>query len=162
MTSMIEFHDGGIFAMLDKLPAEIHSKAIRPAAQAGAQVLYDEVRTRVPVSGNGHWFYGSAAKAAPKGQKKQHAYWFNAGSLRKAIYQKHVPEKSVDGTHVYHISWRKTGPDAVPYGFMVEYGTARAPARPFLRPAYEAKKQAALDAADKVLGQKLDEVLNGL
>ena len=45
---MIEFHDGGILAMLDKLPAEIHSKAIRPAAQAGAQVLYDEVRVRVP------------------------------------------------------------------------------------------------------------------
>ena len=42
--SMIEFHDGGILAMLDKLPDEIHSKAIRPAAQAGAQVLYDEAR----------------------------------------------------------------------------------------------------------------------
>ena len=160
--SMIEFHDGGVLDMLDKLPAEIHSKAIRPAAQAGAQVLYDEVRARVPVSREGHLFYGSAAKSAPKGQKKQHAYWFNSGSLRKAIYQKHVPEKAVDGTHVYHISWRKTGPDAVPYGFMVEYGTARSPARPFLRPAYEAKKQAALDAAEEVLGQKLNEVLNGL
>ena len=161
--TMIEFHDGGMFAMLDQLPGAIQEKAIRPAAQAGAQVLYDEVVARVPVSRNGHWFYGTTARDAPKGQKKQHAYWFDAGSLRKAIYQKHVPEKSADGIHVYHISWRKTGPDAVPYGYMVEYGIlGRAPARPFLRPAYEAKKQAALDAAEKVLGQKLDEVLNGL
>ncbi len=160
--SMIEFYDGGMFARLDQLPGAIQAKAIRPAAQAGAQVLYDEVRARVPVSRKGHWFYGTTARDAPKGQKKQHAYWFDAGSLRKAIYQKHVPEQAVDGIHVYHISWRKTGPDAVPYGFMVEYGTARSPAHPFLRSAYEAKKQAALDAADKVLGQKLDEVLNGL
>ena len=36
VTSMVEFHDGGILDMLDKLPAEIHAKAIRPAAQAGA------------------------------------------------------------------------------------------------------------------------------
>ena len=50
---MIEFHAGGMLAMLDKLPAEIHAKAIRPAAQAGAQVLYDEVRMRVPQSAEG-------------------------------------------------------------------------------------------------------------
>ena len=154
VTSMVELHDGGIFDMLDKLPAEIHSKAIRPAAQAGAQVLYDEVRMRVPQSAEGvaHMFKN----------KSGGRYLYYSGDLKKAIYQKHSPESSVNGAHVYHVSWRKTGPGAVPYGYMVEYGTAKWKGKPFLRPAYEAKKQAALDAADKVLGEKLNEVLNGL
>ena len=152
--SMIELHDGGMLAMLDQLPGAIQEKAIRPAAQAGAQVLYDEVRMRVPQSAEGvaHMFKN----------KSGGRYLYYSGDLKKAIYQKHSPESSVNGAHVYHVSWRKTGPGAVPYGYMVEYGTAKWKGKPFLRPAYEAKKQAALDAADKVLGEKLTEVLNGL
>ncbi len=144
MTSMIEFHDGGMLDMLDKLPAEIHVKAIRPAAQAGAQVLYDEVKIRAPMS------------SAPHKSGKQ---TYAPGNLKAAIYQAHSPESSQDGAHVYHVSWNKK---KAFYGQFIEYGTAKMAARPFLRPAYEAKKQAALDTADKVLGEKLDEVLNGL
>ena len=144
MTSMIEFHDGGILDMLDKLPAEIHAKAIRPAAQAGAQVLYDEVKMRAPMS------------SAPHKSGKQ---TYSPGNLKAAIYQAYSPESSQDGAHVYHVSWNK---QKAFYGQFIEYGTVKMAARPFLRPAYDAKKQAALDAAETVLGQKLDEVLNGI
>src|SRR5574337_706980 len=36
--------------------------AVRPAAQAGAQVFYDEVKMRAPVSDAPHFFYGRASK----------------------------------------------------------------------------------------------------
>ena len=78
--SMIEFHDGGMLAMLDQLPGAIQEKAIRAAAQAGAQVLYDEVRARVPVSGNGHWFYGTTARDAPKGVAPFTGAWIETPS----------------------------------------------------------------------------------
>ena len=144
VTSMVELHDGGIFAMLDQLPGAIQAKAIRPAAQAGAQVLYDEVKMRAPMS------------SAPHKSGKQ---TYSPGNLKAAIYQAYSPESSQDGAHVYHVSWNK---QKAFYGQFIEYGTVKMAARPFLRPAYDAKKQAALDAAEKVLGQKLDEVLNGL
>ena len=99
----------------------------RPAAQAGAQVLYDEVKARVPV---------------------------HTGTLAAAIYQAYSPEESQDGVQQYHVSWNKR---KAPHGHLVEFGTSRAPAHPFLRPAYDAASAAALQAAEQTLHQKLSE-----
>lgn len=101
-------------------------EAVRPAAQAGAQVFYDDVRRRVPVSRQGHWFHGTSFKL--NGTK----YWFDSGSLRDAIYQVYSKDNSGQGFATYHVAWNH---QKVPYGFMVEFGTSRAPAHPFLRPA---------------------------
>ena len=155
----VEWQDGAS-DMLEDLEKGLE-KALRPAAQAAAQVLYDEARARVPISAKGHWFYGSAAKAAPKGAKRSKAYWFDSGSLQKAIYQKHIPEESSAEKQAYAISWRHTGKGSVPYGFMVEYGTSKRPARPFMRPAYDAKSAAAMAKAEQTLFKKLDEFKHG-
>lgn len=152
--------DNGVSKMLVDLERGL-DKALRPAAQAGAQVLYDEARSRAPVSAAGHWFYGTSAKALPRGQKKAAAYWFDAGSLQKAIYQKHVPEESDEGQQVYAVSWRYKGPGAMPYGWMVEYGTSRAAGHPFMRPAYDAKSAAALKESEKVLFDHLRKAQHG-
>lgn len=156
MSLKIELDTKALMKGLNGLAAGI-DKATRPAAQAGAQVLYDEVRARVPVSRQGHWFYGTASKNAPKGQKRQHAYWYDAGSLKKAIYQKHLPERSVNGSQWYAISWRHSrgAQNSVPYGFMVEFGTSRMPAKPFLRPAYQAKHQAAAERMRDVFVERV-------
>lgn len=98
----------------------------RPAAQAGAQVFYDEVKRRVPRSKKGHWFHGTSFKI--NGKK----YWFDAGSLSAAVYQVFSNDKSGPGRATYHVAWNHK---KAPYGFMVEFGTSRAPAHPFLRPA---------------------------
>ena len=121
-------------------------EAARPAAQAAAQVLYDEVRRNV-------------AKIKPK-----------TGNLSRAIYQAYSKDNSAQGRATYHVSWNAK---KAPHGHLVEFGhlqryevthdpkTGRfithkdrplatpkqIPARPFLRPAM-VKAQAALDAAE--------------
>ena len=155
----VKFDPSRINARLQGVDRAV-KETVREAAQAGMQVYYDEVHTRVPVSAEAHIFTSRRSKGGAVGQK----YLYYPGDLKRAIYQKYADDHSTATRAVYRLSWRKSKPgvDGVPYGYMVEYGTAKWKGKPFLRPAYEAKKQAALDAAEKVLGQKLDEVLNGL
>lgn len=40
-------------------------------------------------------------------------------------------------------------------------GSSKEPAQPFLRPAYEAMKQAAADAVSQVIDQKVRQLMNG-
>ena len=90
--------------------------AIRPAAQAGAQVYYDAVRATVPVSKAGHWFHGTSFKS--NGTK----YWFESGSLKNAVYQVYSKGNSNASKAEYQVAWNHR---KVPYGFMVAGGTAR-------------------------------------
>lgn len=107
------------------------NKATRPAAQAAAQVLYNQVKANVPVSEKGHWFYGTSFRKT--GQR----YWFDAGTLRDSIYQVFSQDNSTDTKATYHIAWNHK---KAPYGFMVEIK------KPFLGPAIVARTQDALDA----------------
>jgi hypothetical protein len=118
--------------------------AVRPAAQAGAQVLYDEVKLNV-------------------GRIKK-----KTGNLDASIYQVYSTDNSTHAKATYHISWNAR---KAPHGHLVEYGhlmTRKAyigsdgkwytskvkiepkhvAARPFLRPAWDAKRFIALQAAE--------------
>jgi hypothetical protein len=118
--------------------------AVRPAAQAGAQVLYDEVKLNV-------------------GRIKK-----KTGNLGASIYQVFSQDNSSEVRSTYHISWNAR---KAPHGHLVEYGhlmTRKAyigsdgkwytskikiepkmvGARPFLRPAWDTKRVAALQAAE--------------
>lgn len=97
--------------------AEIHA-ATRPAAQAGAQVIYEHAYRNAPTGKKEHWFHGTHAK-----------YLFPAGTLRNSIYQAFSKDNSREGLSTYHISWNAT---KCPYGFMVEFGTSRAPSHSFI------------------------------
>lgn len=132
----MRFDSSNCDAALDRI-VERAQAAVRPAAQAGAQVLYSEVLLRVPVSPKGHWFHGSSFKTTGK------KYWFEAGSLKRAIYQAYSSDNSAADRVTYHVSWNRK---KAPYGHWVENGTSQAPAQPFLRPAYEAAIDRALDA----------------
>lgn len=98
--------------------------AVRPAAQAGAQVFYDRARQLVPVGKKGHYFHGTSFKV--NGTK----YYFNAGSLKAAIYQVYSEDNSGQSRATYHVAWNHR---KVPYGFMVEFGTSKAQAHSFIR-----------------------------
>ena len=133
----IKFDESGLYAGLDAIAAAAKA-LVRPVAQAGVQVLYDEVRLQVPVSKKGHWFHGSSFKTT--GQK----YWLEAGALKSAIYQAYSKDNS-DETHAtYHVAWNHA---KAPHGFMVEFGTSRAPAKPFLRPSFDAAGARAVEVA---------------
>ena len=95
------------------------NRATRPAAQAGAQVIYDRARQLVPVSEAAHMFYGQNAVYGP----------YRPGNLRAAIYQAFSKDNSARDVSVYHISWNA---DKAPYGGMVEFGTSQAPAHSFI------------------------------
>lgn len=137
----VDFDFAKIAKKLDGI-TDASKEALRPAAQAGAEIFYIEARMRVPVSDGAHFFYGRNSK------KSGVRYFFKAGNLRDSIYQYYNKRASTPGKAVYSISWNH---QKAPYGYMVEYGTSRAPAHPFLRPSYDAAAARARDAVLDVM-----------
>jgi len=98
-------------------------QAVRPAAQAAAQVLYDDVKANVN-----------------KIKKK-------SGNLANAIYQVYSKTNSGPGHATYHVSWNaKTAPHAglVEYGHLQRYRYykgADGQIRPMVRPGMDGTKR---------------------
>jgi hypothetical protein len=96
----LDFDTSGLTSQVDKLRQTI-ADSVRPAAQAAAQVYYDEMRLRA-----------GAIK--------------DSGILSQSIFQKYVKERSLDGYSArYHISWNKGKGRATPVAFhgqLLEYG----------------------------------------
>jgi hypothetical protein len=69
--------------------------AVRPAAQAGAQVFYNRVKANVAKLGK------------------------RTGNLDKSIYQVFSQDNSAKGRAQYHISWNR---GKAPHGHLVEFG----------------------------------------
>jgi HK97 gp10 family phage protein len=127
----------GLNAELDAIKTKAE-QAIRPAAQAGAQVYYDAVKASAPKSKKGHWFHGSSFKSS--GTK----YWFESGNLKNAIYQVYAKDQSNKAQAEYQVAWNHR---KVPYGFMVAYGTKRgAKANDFIGAARKTVQARAIEA----------------
>ena len=96
-------------------------RATRPAAQAGAQVIYDRAKSISSTirSKHEHKFYGTNAVYGP----------YQPGNLFRSIYQAFSKDNSFSDVSTYHISWNA---DKAPYGAMVELGTSKAGARSFI------------------------------
>ena len=75
--------------------AERAEKAVRPAAQAGAQVLYERVKVNVAALGR------------------------KTGNLNSSIYQAYSANNSNESKAVYHVSWNAS---KAPHGHLVEWG----------------------------------------
>ncbi len=109
--------------------ADKMNQATRPAAQAGAQIIYERAKALAPVSSAAHMFHGSHAIYGP----------YRPGTLRDSIYQVFSKDNSFRDVSTYHISWNA---DKAPYGGMVEFGTSKAPAHSFIgRAVAETRKQ---------------------
>lgn len=81
--------------MLDQLGDDVEG-AIRPMAQAGAQVYYNRVKQNVKALGR------------------------ETGNLDESIYQAYSPENSQEGRRAeYHVSWNHK---KAPHGHLVENG----------------------------------------
>lgn len=159
-TITVKANMSGLLSLLDELGAAA-GDAVRPAAQAAAQVLYDEVKHNVEAIGS------------------------KTGNLASSIYQVYSKANSQDKKRaVYHVSWNAK---KAPHGHLVEYGhimryvtkiATKGPkkgqwvtvksvpllkpkqvgARPFVRPA-EKKFPQAVDAATKVLVDAIEAKL---
>lgn len=124
---------------LARLPARLGEKVMRAALRAGAQVIRKDAQSRVPV--------------LQKPDKRR-----KAGTVKKSITIKRSKRDKfgvflgIQGIGKKQISAFKKGggrkgsnnPDDPYYWIFLEFGTVNQPARPFLRPAFEAQKFAAL------------------
>jgi hypothetical protein len=94
MSISIRMDQSQVAALFDQLGDEVEA-ATRPAAQAAAQVLYDQVKYNV----------------AGLGQI--------SGNLARSIYQVYSHDHSGPGRATYHISWNHR---VAPHGHLVEFG----------------------------------------
>lgn len=92
--SMLSVDMGSLNAMLADM-GESAEAAARPAAQAAAQVLYEEVKRNVA--------------AIPR----------KTGKLEQSIYQVFSQSNSGEGRATYHVSWNHR---KAPHGNLVEFG----------------------------------------
>ena len=113
-----------VTAFKEQLRAEVDKlhAATRPAAQAGAQIIYERARLEAPVSDASHYFYIRGKKYGP----------YAPGTLRDSIYQVFSKDNSYKDVSTYHISFNKS---EAPYGFIVHNGTSRTAAHPFIAKA---------------------------
>lgn len=111
--------DIGKFKEELRATAEVLNRATRPAAQAGAQIIYDRAKQLAPVSERAHMFKIEGRTYGP----------FAPGNLRDSIYQVFSKDNSYKDTSTYHISWNA---DKAPYGFAVERGTSHSAAISFI------------------------------
>ncbi len=147
----IQMDTSAVDRLLDNL-LEAATEVIRPAAQAGAQIVYDEARRLAGRSTKAHYFYGTSYKKGS--ESKAGRYLFQPGTLQKAIYQVYSEDNSSETTATYHVSWNMT---KAPYGTFVEYGLSpfAKTSKPFLRPAIINKRDEVVVAMEAVVAKRL-------
>lgn len=134
---------------LRSMPEAIQTKVARGAVATAAAVIKNEAILRAP------YYSGPVGKNHPP-----------PGTLRNAIYQMRITAESTPTLETWLVSARKgnkaaeKGMDAY-YASWVEYGTVKMSARPFMRPAFESKKEAAVEAMRGYIAEKLPDPLKG-
>lgn len=121
---------------LHSLGPQLAKNALRSSVNAAAQVVKKEAQTRVPV---------------------------DTGRLKRALYVKHIREESNATQQTFYVSvrqgkrYQQKDLDAFYWPF-VELGTVYKPARPFLRPAFEAAKERAIERIRDKLAERIERI----
>lgn len=118
---------GDLTDALDKYAKAVQEKVVFSGVAKMASVIYDEVLTNVPVK---------------------------SGLLKSAIYRAFSPEKSDELRKTYRVSWNRK---KAPHGHLIEFGTSRAPAHPFVRPAFDHINDA-IEQGKARMAERLKEV----
>lgn len=138
-------------AALLELPAKIGKNILRSSVNAGASVIRKEAKQKAPV------YTGETQAGHPP-----------PGTLKRSVIQKFIREQSNDFQSTFYVTVRKgkkyrdqgksknLSQDAY-YAYFVEYGTAKMSAKPFMRPAFEAKKEEALKAMIDKLSERIEQ-----
>ncbi len=135
---------------LRELPDRVAKNDLRVSVYAGAKVIRDEARIRAPRA------IASVGSDQPP-----------PGTLKRSVIMKHIPELSSLTRQTFFVTvrhgkkYRKQGKkgnlsqDAWYWRF-VEFGTRKMRARPFLRPALEAKRRDAVQAMKDRLTERIE------
>lgn len=118
-------YSSNIEAGLTKLEERIKEKTLLSAVAAMGRVIYDEVKLNT---------------LPPRMGRK-------TGKLHEAIYRVYADDLSDLDTKVYRVSWNKK---KAPHGHLLENGTSRMPAKPFIRPAADHLPEAVRAGTERV------------
>lgn len=140
MAVRLEVHNPrALEAAISRLSSAMSESTLRKGAAAGATVLKDEVYLRTPV---------------------------DQGDLREGVTVTYSPEDSVTGKiATYLVTFvgdyppkanGKPGMRKRDVAGWLENGTSKMAARPFVRPAYDAKRQQAVTTTQAVIGEALE------
>jgi len=134
---------------LSALPQAMQTKIVKGMVSTGAAVFKDEAIARAPE------YTGDVQLGHPP-----------PGTLKRSIYQFRIREESVGTREAWRVSVRKgkkakDGVDAY-YGSWVEYGTVKMVARPYMRPAFEVKKEDVVRVMGAYLAFALPTVVESL
>lgn len=131
---------------LRRLPVELQDRELARAASAGAKVIAAEAQVRAPVLKEPH------ASRVPGLLRRM--IRGTAGKRRGTEAAAFVSIKYPSGKLAQRLSkaagpgWRLLDPY---YWRFVEFGTSHAKAQPFIRPAFDSKKEAAVAAIAEAL-----------
>ena len=125
-------------ARLKEFAPKLAAKALGASVNAGAKVIKDDAIARAP------YYTGVVQDGHPP-----------PGTLRRSIITVKIPKESNQYKKVYAVTVRTglkyrfagngwKGQDAFYWRF-VEFGTSAMTAKPFMRPAFESEKVAAMD-----------------
>jgi HK97 gp10 family phage protein len=120
---------------LEDLPKNVVSKVVRRAVYAGATVIRDAARSKVPV---------------------------DTGALKKSIVAKANKKKGGEISASVGVARKKfsngkmAGRSPRRYAHLVEFGTAHSAAEPFLRPAMDTRIDAVIEATRRKMVEGID------
>jgi HK97 gp10 family phage protein len=112
------------------MKSEVSLKIGRQAVNAGAQVIKKQAIANAPI-----W---------PKPHKLE-GVMVPSGNLKKNIVVKKIKSPLV-AEYIVTVRGKKKDAYAARYGRLVEFGTVKMAAEPYLRPAFDSKKSEAVEA----------------
>jgi len=137
---------------MKELDARLQKKVGRNAVAAGARIIQKQAKQNAPV------LKEPAPNRKPGTIKKQirtKAERRKDGTFEARVWVKGIGKKKVNEFKAATGRKSSENPDDPWYWWLVEFGTARTPAQPFMRPAFEAKK---VEAARKIQSNLSDRL----
>lgn len=140
MASSVTVRVDGLRELGDRMKSlskDVNNRIGRAATAAGAVVIRNAAQAKVPV---------------------------DTGNLKKNIIVKRLPKGESPLTSEHIVTVRKgkltakqkgSGLKDAFYGSFVEFGTAKMPARPYLRPAFDQNKERAVEAIKDRIDKRL-------
>lgn len=118
-------------------------KALFASLMAAGMPIQKEAQALAPVSTEPHYKY----------QKGKAKVQVKSGTLKKSIGRKRLKSSQGETVAEIGISWR----GRAFYGRFLEFGTSKLAAKPFLRPAFDAKKDESLTIFKEKLAANIEK-----
>lgn len=144
-----------LLKVMSELPLRVNKNAMRSALRAGAVLIADDARRRVPtITGQlkasirvETYIWPGGPVALIKAGSRDTVYAIGKkGRKTKAKYK----TVGAGGKVTYHVAY---------YAPWVEWGTHKKPGHPFMRPAFDGMKKPAFQAIGDYLAKRLPEEL---